>query len=300
MDYIGVCIKGLEDYVAEFVKGIKLDNGRVKFSSLKDIKFFDYVYELIESFKFSDFENLIIKLKKIKINIKGSFRVKCKREGDHEFRSLEVERQFGEFLFEKGFKVDLKNPENIVFVDILDDKCYVGLLKFSNLARRDYRVKVNKQSIDGCVAYTILKIGNLKENDIFVDPFCKDGTICIEASLMDCKKVFGLDYIGSNVLASRLNAKIANANIEFIEGDCSWLSTKFKEKEIKIVTSLPFSWRDLSNVYREFFKEARLVAQGNVAVISGNDKFFEFCKDFKVVRKEFFIGKMKYYLGILS
>ena len=51
MDYIGVCIKGLEDYVAEFVKGIKLDNGRVKFSSLKDIKFFDYVYELIESFK---------------------------------------------------------------------------------------------------------------------------------------------------------------------------------------------------------------------------------------------------------
>ncbi len=300
MEYVGICVKGLEDYVAEFIKGVKLDDGRIKFNSLKDINYFDYVYELFESFKFSDFEDLLDKLKKIEISIKGSFRVKCKREGDHEFRSLEVERQFGEFLFDKGFKVDLKNPENIVFVDIVNNRCYVGLLKFSDLSRRDYRVKVNKQSIDGCVAYTILKIGNLKTSDVFVDPFCKDGTICIEASLSGCKNVFGLDSITSNVLASRLNTKIANANIEFIEGDCGWLSTKFKEKEVKILTSLPFSWRDLSSVYREFFKEAKTVAKGDIVVISGNDKFFEFCKNFKVVRKEFFIGKMKYYLGILS
>ena len=302
MNYIGICFKGLEDFVSKFVKGKSVNKGRVKFSDLKDIKFFDSVYEFIDEFEFSNFEDLIEKLKTVKVEIKGSFLVKCNREGEHDFRSLEVEREFGEYLFNKGFKVDLKNPETIVFVDIINNKCYLGVLKFFNLGKRDYRVKLNNQGINGCLAYTILKIADVRKNEILIDPFCKDGTICIEAKLMDIKKVYGLDFNKNNVVASKLNSKVANANIEFIEGDVSWLSTKFKNKEVRIVTSLPFSSvnKNLLNIYKEFFKEAKVVGKGKIIVISGNDKFYEYCKNFKIVKREFFIGKMKYYLGELS
>ncbi len=302
MKYIGICFKGLEDFVSKFVKGKIINSGRVEFSDLKDIKFFDSVYEFVDNFEFSNFEDLLKKLKVIEVDIKRSFLVKCNREGEHDFRSLEVEREFGEYLFNKGFKVDLKNPDIKVFVDIIDNKCYLGILKLFNLGKRDYRVKLNNQSINGCLAYTLIKIADVKKNEILVDPFCKDGVVCIEAKLMGVKKVYGIDFNRSNLLASQLNSKIANADVEFIEGDVSWLNTKFKDKEVRIVTSLPFSGvnKNLLNIYKEFFKEAKAVGKNEIVVISGNDKFYEYCGDFKIVKREFFIGKMKYYLGILS
>ncbi len=302
MKYMGVCFKGLENFVNDFVKGSVASSGRVMFNSLKDIKFFDKAYEYLAGFEFSDFEDLMKKLKEIKFNINGSFLARCDRNGEHDFRSLEVEKQFGEYLFNKGFKVDLKNPEVIVFVDIINEKCYLGILKFSDLGKRDYRVRVNNQGINGCLAYTLLRIADVRKNDILVDPFCKDGTICIEASLMGCKKAYGLDLIKNNIISSRLNSEVANANVEFIEGDVSWLNTKFKDKEVRIVTSLPFSWnnKSLLNIYDEFFREAKLVSKGKIVAVSGNDVFYNYCNNFKVDKREFFVGKMKYYLAILS
>jgi len=301
MEYIGICVKGLEKFVSKFVKGKMIDKGRVIFNDLKDIKYFEGIYEYLTDFKFKNFDDLIEKIKDVKFNIKGTFLVRCNREGEHEFRSLEVERTLGEVLFKKGFKVSLKTPETIIFIDIIENKCYCGILKFSDLCKRDYRVKLHNQSINGCIAYTILKIANINLNEILVDPFCKDGTICIEAFLMGCKRVYGLDSNKNSIISSRLNANIANANIEFIEGDVGWLETKFKEKEVRIVSSLPFSRhsKEVLNLYKEFFKEIKGVAKGKIVLISGNDKFYDYCKDFKVIKKKFMIGKMDYYLGIL-
>ena len=302
MKYIGICFKGLEKFVSKLVNGIVIEKGRVSFDKLDDLKYFSEVYEYIIEFKFKTLEDLIKKLKSVNVGVKGSLIVECKRDGTHEFRSLDVARGFGEILFEKGFKINLKEPENKIFVDVIENKCFVGILKVFNNCKREYRVKINNQGISGCLAYTLLKIGGLKKNETLVDPFCKDGTICIEAFLNGFKNVYGLDFNKNNIMSSKLNSKIANVKIEFIEGDVSWLGTKFKVKEIRIITSLPFSRvnKSLLNVYKEFFKEAKNVAKGKIVVVSGNDQFFDYCKDFKVEKIDFMVGGMKYYLGILS
>jgi len=56
----------------------------------------------------------------------GSFAVRCRRSGRHNYTSMEVASSLGEAILnaKKNLRVDLENPDQTLFVEIRDDKAY--------------------------------------------------------------------------------------------------------------------------------------------------------------------------------
>ncbi|MFK7827804.1 MAG: tRNA uracil 4-sulfurtransferase ThiI [Oligoflexales bacterium] len=52
-----------------------------------------------------------------------SFCVKARRNGTHEFSSMDIQKSLGAALNTKGLKVKLHNPEVCIFVEIKDERC---------------------------------------------------------------------------------------------------------------------------------------------------------------------------------
>ncbi len=56
----------------------------------------------------------------------GSFAVRVRREGKHEFTSLDLERDIGRIIVDlTGCRVNLKNPERTVYVEVRGEDCFV-------------------------------------------------------------------------------------------------------------------------------------------------------------------------------
>ena len=80
---------------------------------------------------------IIKKSKKLIIDKNKTFKVQSsRRDKNFTLNSLEINEKIGESLYNDGYKVDVKNPDTILFIDILDDivllytekiKCHGGL-----------------------------------------------------------------------------------------------------------------------------------------------------------------------------
>ena len=268
---IAVCYPGTEPLVEEDLNGKKLIEGRVSFEKGDKFGAVRTVYSLIEHFEFKDYEDLLAKVSKLKFEFEGTFRVNCSREGEHEFDSQTAAVEIGEIIYKRGFKVDLKNPDKIVYVDILDKHCLIGFLEKDDLCKRDYRVRLVSQSINACVVYCMLKM--LGKGDL-IDPFCKDGIILIEASRMGLGKVYGDDTNKNNLGHTKTNSELAGVEVKFVD------FKDFKDK-INIATFLPAVFeRTKANEFRieEFFEVANKVAKKLVVCTFNPDIAKKYCK----------------------
>lgn len=67
----------------------------------------------------------------LKITLKkfhsGTFAVRCKRSGNHPYRSRDVERLLGRAILENrsDLKVDLENPNQTIFIEIRNERAYI-------------------------------------------------------------------------------------------------------------------------------------------------------------------------------
>ena len=300
MKYIAITTKGLEEITAKELNGVVIAEKHVLFSKLKKSKTSNTIFQLLDSFKFKDIKEIEKRVDKIKISFKKSFRVECLRYGSHNFKSVEVEREVGKILFKKGNKVDLKNPNEIFFVSILNDLCFFGVLKYDNLCKREYRVKRNNQSINACVAYSLLLIAGIKKSNILLDPFCKDAVIPIEASLMGIKKIHALDSLKNNIRNATINIKMAKVrNINLGNFDVSWLDTKFKKESVDfIITNLFISKREKEpeKIVKEFFYQSNFIVKKKIILITNKpDLIKEFLDKFKIEKEmPIAIGEMYY------
>ncbi|MCX6712008.1 MAG: THUMP domain-containing protein [Candidatus Woesearchaeota archaeon] len=304
--FVGITVNGIEDVASKEVKGKKVLNGRVLFKKeLKNYRCLDIVYKLIYKFEFDDFEDLIKKLIKIKFKIKDSFKVECNRKGQHNFKSVDITKELNDFLIKKGYNLDYKNPKTIVYVDIVDNNCLVGYLLKYNLHKRDYRIKINNQSINACLAYALLELSDYKKTDILVDPFCKDGVICIEAALLKGKKIYGMDENKNNIRNAKINSQLAKVKIDFSNYDIEWLSTKFKKKSVKIVTNLFISIRNEQEYIRilpEFFNQVDYTLKDKIGIITTKPELIKkYVGKLKLEHeRKIVIGGMIYYILILK
>lgn len=304
--FVGVTINGIEDIASKEVKGKKILDRRVLFKKeLKEYKSLDLVYRLIKKIEFNDLDDLVNKLIKINLRIKGTFKVDCNREGQHNFKSVDVQKELNDFLIKKEYKLDYKNPKTVIYIDITNNNCLVGLLLKNNLHKRDYRIKINNQSINACLAYALLKLSNYKKNDVLVDPFCKDGVICVEAALLKCKKIYGLDENKNNIRNSKINAQLAKVKIDFSNYDIGWLSTKFKKNSIKIVTNLFVSSRneeEYKKILPEFFNQVDYVLKDKIGIITTKPELVkQYTNKLKLEsERKITIGGMVYYILILK
>jgi 23S rRNA G2445 N2-methylase RlmL len=212
--------------------------------------------------------------------LKGKkIRVDCERIGTHDFKSVDISRELGEYIYENAkCEVDFRNPEYIVYAYILNDKCYVGIdYTGFDLSKRDYKVYLHPKAVKGTIAYFMLRVAGYDKSMILLDPFCGSGTIPIEAAFfssgfsvnsfrkekfqfvkmrvadekflekLDKKKefkgkIYGFDKELRHINAAKQNAKIGGVEkfINFSRVDIDWLDTKFNEKEIDlIVTDAP-------------------------------------------------------------
>lgn len=147
-----------------------------------------------------------------------TFKVECKRIGEHDFTSNDVASQAGEYVIKnikknQGYtqKTDMINPDVRVYVYLHENDCYVGI-DFSgfDLSKRDYKIISYTPSIKGTIAYILLRIADYKKGNVLVDPFSPSGIISIEAALYLIGK--SVNYFRKNEFAFN---KLSNLNIKF-------------------------------------------------------------------------------------
>jgi 23S rRNA G2445 N2-methylase RlmL len=268
MKVIAICPMGFEDVTQLEIKELLnvesqvVDSGRVLFESEDVEKFIAKsqsaikVYELKQDCKdTSEVEAF---------ELVSPFRVKCyKKPGvTIEKSSNDIERAVGEVFFNKGNTVDLKNPITVVFLDMQEDKIFVGVdLTKDLLSKREYRIKIHNQSINACIAYGLVRLSGFNDNKVLLDPFAKDGAIAIEAALFCEGKVYTVDGLFHNVKSVEVNSKLAGVRkkVHVSRIDVEWLDTKFQKEEVNcLVTALPYpsktvKEKDVEKIYKELF-----------------------------------------------
>ncbi|MBS3109495.1 hypothetical protein J4227_03120 [Candidatus Woesearchaeota archaeon] len=148
--------------------------------------------ELLGKFKFREnfFDSLAGHIAKSGIRdwIKPetSFRAECIRRGNHDFSSVDVEKAAGEAALEspgEKLKVDLKNPDVRLLIYISGNECYFGIdFAGIDLSSRDYKIFAHRDSLNGTVAYAMVRLAGWDKKGGLLDPFCGGGTIPIEAA----------------------------------------------------------------------------------------------------------------------
>ena len=307
MEYIAVCLKGLEEIAEKEAKGKKILSGRIKFKDKpKNFKSINRVYKFIKLFEFSKQEDILAEFKKIKnpLGKTKKFKVDCNREGNQDFKSVDVEKLMGVYLQKNSFELSFKEPEKVIIVDILDNKCIFGLLIKDNLQKREYRFKLNPDTLNPCIAYSALSLIKYKKNDILVDPVCRDGIIVIEAGLMKKGKVFGFE---KNTRNARINSKIAKVDINLSENEIDWLDTKFKKNSVKITSYLPSVSKrnnefDIKKLYSEIFHQFKYIIKDYIAlIVRKNDLIRSYFTDFKLVKElDVEVGADKFTIFVLK
>lgn len=114
------------------------------------------------------------------MNAASTFRVRCRRNGTHNFQSPDVEQAVGGVLHQKyETPVSLKHPELVIRADVFDDECYLGWeVSSERLDRRYERYYRQKVSLAPAAAYGLLAMsGFLDDPGPLADPFCGAGTI---------------------------------------------------------------------------------------------------------------------------
>ena len=290
MKSIAVTLKGMEEIAKGEIKGQtkKITEGRILFETsnikqLEKAKTLTKLYEYLKHFKFKKEEDIYEKAKKIKFPINKNFVVRCYREGKHNFKSKNVESKIGEIIFEKGYKVNLKNPKTTIYIEIINDTCIIGVLHKKDMQKRKYKIRMNSASINACIAAGMVRLAKVEKKHHIIDPFCKDGVIVIETALQGVKSVYGLDESLNNVKNSKVNAQVAKVKVSISKAEIDWLETKFEEGTIdRIITNPPFPSKnrklsEIEKITKELMQQAKFVLKkdGLLVLITQNSKLIE-------------------------
>jgi 23S rRNA G2445 N2-methylase RlmL len=104
---------------------------------------------------------------------------------NNELSSAEVEKTTGDYI---EAKVDLDNPDIVVFVYIYKDNCYVGIDFSGDISKRDYKIFTTRDDLKGTIAYALVRLSGYSSDEIFLNKNAKSGTIAIEAALFGSGK----------------------------------------------------------------------------------------------------------------
>ena len=301
MKYIAICPNGMEDISQKEIKEILkakstvLVHGRVCFETKSVEKLISKTQSIMKVY---ELKQTCVKHEEIEtFFVESPFRVVCSRKDEYGLGSQEVEKIVGEKFFLQGNTVDLRNPKSIVFIDIVEGKIFVGLdLSPVLLSKREYRVKIHNQSINACVAYGLVRLSGYTGKRVFIDPFCRDGIIAIEAARFKKGKIFAYDALFPDVRSTEINATLAHVrkeiNISRIE--IEWLDTKFVEEEVDfIVSAVPFVSKTLKEnevkrLYKEFFYHVSFILKKKgtvVCIVPQAELLKSMCEGLKVVEE---------------
>jgi len=210
-----------------------------------------------------------------------TFRVTSQRIGEHSFTSVQVQKYAGQAIVEKyGKKVDLENFDVNIVCDIVGSKCYVGIqLTRKSLHKRFERPFNHPAAIKAPLAYGMLRIAEVEDGDVILDPFCGGGTILIEAAqIWDGRiTILGSDINSRFLEGARINIRAVGVE-EYVSlkiADARRLDEFYDAKVNKIVTNPPYGVRlgkerNLKELYLEFLNSASKIMkpEGRIVIIN--------------------------------
>ncbi len=250
-----------------------------------------HVIKLLSIFNFNNLKEIKQKLSEIDFSAElretEKFRITSERVSiskQHDFTSLDLQREAGEVIVTKyKKKVDLKNFDTEIRVDVIDDVCYVGIqLTKESLHKRGYRVFAHSAALKPSLAYAMLRIVDLKKKDTLLDPMCGGGTIAIEAAIaINPRKIFASDKNANYVKGAKKNAEKAGVldKITFAVKDIKEMG--WVGEVDKIVTNPPFGVRMgrgnayIRKLYFDFLKSARNVVKDRICLLSLKSNIFK-------------------------
>jgi len=259
---------------------------------------------------------------KTRLELKGSFRVMCKRIGKHQFSGQDIAPGAGEYILNKtGASVSLEEPDQIVYIYIHEKDCYMGIdYSGFDLSKRDFKVFVHPSGLNSTVAYALFR---MLQSKTIADPFCGSGAIPIEAALYFARKsphffkkdkfamhrfmeidlakydkdkpikgrVFASDGLLKFVKATRDNAKLAGVPVDVTRMDVDWIDTKMEEKAFDFVTHPPSPSKvhdeaTVEKLYKEFFYQARYAVRKRIVLAVDKPELVKkTLEHFKIVRE---------------
>lgn len=123
-----------------------------------------------------------------------TFAVRVTRNGEHDFTSTDVARQAGQRIVEAIEKttgttpdVDLDTPDVVFRLEIRDDTATFGVdTTGTSLDQRHYLTHRSERTTPPVLAQHLLRHSKWEPGTDFLDPFCRSGTVAIEAGRIQC------------------------------------------------------------------------------------------------------------------
>lgn len=205
--------------------------------------------------------------------------------------SLSLEKELGAMLKEKGFGIDLENPEFSIPL-FKTGKLYLAAVEISinrDFERRkpQFRPYFHPTSMHPKIARALVNLARIKKGDTVLDPFCGTGGILIEAGLI------GMRAMGSDIDEEMVDGCRKNLKHYGIEGEVKLADAMNLDKEFTstdaIVTDLPYgrssftTEKDMEKLYNKFISVAgNSLRKGKYLVIVMPDKFTPESENFSV------------------
>lgn len=115
-----------------------------------------------------------------------TFCVVCERQGEHGFTSRDAAAMLGECILEQQpkTKVQLSDPEIIVFCWIRDKECVIGIdFAGFDLSKREYKIYNQTNTLNAAFAYCAMRFASYTGKEVLLDPLCGVGILPLEAAL---------------------------------------------------------------------------------------------------------------------
>ena len=220
----------------------------------------------LKNVKFKDLKDLT---KKIDITLKEPINITCHRTGNHNFTSVDLKKHI------TNYKTDYKNYKDTLNIEIINNQAFITKNP-KDLKKRKYKVRTTQGSISPIIANAMLKQANLKQQEILYDPFCKDGTLAIEAK---AKQVYIHDSKPTNLYSAKVNATIANKilkeNPKKIDQIITILPSPSKRTSknlvIKLIETIPKASKytfliQKPIILKEFLKNKKIIKKTKVLI----------------------------------
>lgn len=263
-------------------------------------------------FEFSDYKDIfilaycsqsasrIILLDKIENWLKEgmTFRVTCEEREKEEGIGAEINKK-------NIYKVDLEKPQ----ITLFQHKEKLGIDFTGDISKRNFRIFTHRHSMKGTTAFILLKEAGFTGKETLLDPFCKDGTLTLEAVHYSIRRpirfyekenfpflkmekfksfnfekffesfkekeskatIYAVSSDSRDLEATKKNAKIAGVkDFSVSRLDLDWLDTKFEKNEIDLlVTHLP---KLTPKQLKELYYQAVFIAKKIVLLVEADFK----------------------------
>ncbi|MHC1635056.1 MAG: THUMP domain-containing protein, partial [Candidatus Methanospirareceae archaeon] len=172
-----------------------------------------------------------------------SFAVRVKTS-PKSFSKSQLEREIGEVIRRKGYKVNLSKPDKVFFVFLKDD-LFLFTIHLYSVSKRGFEERKPHLrpfflpcSMLPKLARAIVNISGVRGGEILLDPFCGTGGILIEAAMIGAKAV-GIDVQEKMVRGTKENMRFYGLDGDFIIGDATNMGLKDSSIDV-IVTDAPY------------------------------------------------------------